>query len=151
MSTTAAPPLTTARILSASFRIGVGVFAVVAWVLTGGGARPLAGDDAMAMPLTYAWIAVAFGTALGAIVVWRMRVGPVLTMSAATPAEERRTRHGALLTGLIVVWALLEAQALAGIVVFLLTGAALPFWGGLAVMGVGTTVSRPRAEWYRER
>lgn len=136
--------LLTARTIAGGLLGGVAFFAVVAWIVTAGGAEPV-GDGGLAEALTYAWIAVVLVGAPGMLHLWRSQIGPALD----APRHERGLQHAARVSrGLIIVWALLEGQALLGIAAFFVAGTTLPFYGGVLVMAVGMAASFPRREWF---
>lgn len=143
---TAPQPLLTLRVIGAAMVMGVIFFAVVAWFITGGGTRPMWQDLAAGSTLVYVWIALTFAAAMAAMVIWRTRAAPLLGRSHAQ--DKGAGRAASLTRALVVIWALLEGQALTGLVLYLLSGSQLAYYGGPAVMIVGFAMSFPKAEWF---
>ena len=137
--------LAVSRMIAASLIAGVTVFALVAWFMVRqDGPR---GNEAQASLMLYLWAALAFGAIMAAIVLWRVRIAPILE-SPASPAEDPVARSESLQSGLIIVWALLEGPALFGVVLYLLFGSTIPWGAGLLLVWLGIGLTFPRPGWY---
>lgn len=106
-------PALTARIIHAALLSGVAVFAAVAWYVASTAAIPIAGlpDRKVLYLALFAVSAVAFGAAAYTAA----RVAP--RSSAVTVDEWWHANLGRV----ILIWALVEAPAIFGIVAYLLT------------------------------
>lgn len=140
----AATMLRTARVLHTALVAGPLAFALVAlWLQRGMAAADFDADTQRL--LRYVWMAAAVGSLLLALNLWRTRVAPHIEAIAggetAEPPQE-------LLSGLILVWALIEGAALFGLVMYLVTGLS-SVWIGSVVLILGNAVfGRPRTEWF---
>jgi hypothetical protein len=108
----AASPALTARIIHASLVIGVLLFFAVAWFLGSRTSPPPSAPSARALYLVL--ILGAAGLFAGAVFAARRIAAP----SAGTPQDDWWQVN---LGRAIVVWALVEAPSLLGLVVYLLT------------------------------
>ncbi len=96
--------------------------------------------------ITPVWAGVAAASVAGAVVLWRSRVQPMLPgLGAPVPREGVDTER--LRTTLVILWALLEGQALFGVVAYYLTLDLVPL-AGLPVAWVGILLGRPRRDWF---
>lgn len=131
------------RIIGISLGTGVTLFAFVSWFLHRQDGPMAPGVDAGLIFNLY--LVLFLVAAVGAILVFRSRVAPILQR----PAEETqwRARASAIQSGLIVSWALLDGAALAGEVVYLLTGHVLAGALGLALIWAGVLLAWPNPEW----
>lgn len=140
--------LATTRLIAAALIGGVTVFAVVAWVMVQAdgpmSASPAGGADVM----LYAWAAASLAAVAAAVVLWRLKVSPLLESPRSTEAAPGRDME--LQTGLIMTWAILEGAALFGVVVYLLHGVLLPYAVGLLLVWLGIGLTFPRSGWFRE-
>lgn len=130
-----------ARVICASFLVGVLIYAALAVALA---------DGQMAEPppisgLLNIWLAVAVAGSLGWMFLWRRA-----TDMSASRREilEGRVGPERLLRLLIVAWALLEAVGIFGATVYLLTGRTEVLVLSVLVVVAGTAVSFPRSEWF---
>ena len=93
--------------------------------------------------LIYAWAALVLAAGVAALWFWRARVEPLIdarTESGGTQAQ--------LTSHLVITWALMEAPALMGVVVFIVNGA---LWVGVAsmlLMWIVALATRPQRAWY---
>lgn len=131
------------RTIGLSLGAGVTLFAGVSWYLHQR-QNPVAAADYRGLDYDAA-IAMAFLAALGAFLVWRLRVAPNLVRPVRE--TEWQTRASGIQTGLITTWALLEAGALVDEVVFFLTGNSLAGVLGVALIWVGIGLTWPKAGW----
>lgn len=136
--------LLAARIIAAAMLLGVVIFAVVAWFFLGDAFGTVDPDGAS---LLYAiWVG---STVAGIGGWWFFR-------NRAMDATTARFRAGkepgevavVVLRRLIVAWALLEAVALFGIVVYGLTGRTTALLASLLLMGFGVAVTWPQDAWF---
>jgi len=138
------PLYRTTVVVHIALALGPTLFGAVVWWLSRQGAVP-----AMALPeataLVYAWLAAMTGATLGAVRMWSARVEPLEAELAlgrtATPPES-------VLALLLPVWAVIEAPALLGIILFMLTGAPLLLVAALLYLWTGFWLTRPRPEWF---
>jgi F0F1-type ATP synthase membrane subunit c/vacuolar-type H+-ATPase subunit K len=128
------------RLIGVALAAGVSLFAVVVWILRQDGQTPPAGEPA----LLYLWIAFATSLAAASMVVWRGRVVPHLDRSATS---DWRPRAGRIQSGLVITWALVEAAALFGVVVYFVAGHGLAGVGGVVLMWAAVVFTWPRADW----
>jgi uncharacterized protein YijF (DUF1287 family) len=129
------------RLIGISLAVGVAVLAVVAWFVQRGATQPPVVDSVM----VYVWVAFATSLAAASLVAWRGMVVPHL--DAGRPAGPWQARAEKVQTGVIITWALVEAAALFGVVVYFVSGQGLPAVGGLVLMGAALALSWPRTEW----
>lgn len=132
--------LRTMRAIGLFLAGGVTVFALIALLLHRQSPPP-AGDGPL---ILYVWIAVATSLTAASIVWWRGNVVPLIDGS---DPRDWRARAPAIQTGLVVAWALVEAGALFGVVVYFLEGAALAGALGVAMMWAALAATWPRADW----
>lgn len=131
------------RIIGLSLASGVTLFAFVSWYLHQQ-QNPV--GELVYGSLNYnAAIAMALLAAIGAFSVWRWRVAPLL--EPASRETDWRARASAIQTGVIIVWALLEAGALVDGVVYLLTGNGLAGILSVGLIWVGVAFTWPKASW----
>jgi hypothetical protein len=149
MEQTAQQRLRVPRIVAGACAAGVTVVWVVGWILTAGGRAGLAGSAALPAEFGLGiWAATALAGVAGALFLRsrtvQLRAG---ARDAGVPAlsDESLVRAQA---GLIVAAALLEGPALVSGIFFLLIGARLILWAGVAVYLVGLVMTYPRAEWF---
>lgn len=137
------------RIIAAGLALSPTAVAVVAWVVTNGGAVPVASSAAgLADTLFLAWLVLTAGAVAAAVVMWRKKVEPVAWRARESRERPADVRAARLVTGLILVWALIEGPAMLGVVLFLLQGLQNVLVTSLAVLWVGMVITRPRAEWF---
>lgn len=124
--------------------LGVVIFALVTWVFLGSTFEPVEPDAASL--LTTAWIAFAV---IG-IVGWSMcrRKAAAAAEAAARARSEAAGAAVTVLRWLVVGWALLEAVALFGIVVYGLTGRVAALLASVLLMAFGVARSWPRESWF---
>lgn len=131
------------RIIGLSLGAGVTLFAAVSWYLH------QQQDPVRALvygSLAYnAAIAMAFLAALGAFLVWRWRVAPILERPASE--TEWQSRASGIQTGVMITWALLEAGALVDEVVYFLTGNGMAGVLGVVLIWAGIGLTWPKASW----
>lgn len=87
-------------------------------------------------------VLVAIIALAGAVLVWRIRVAPLLDST-----EAWNSRFPRLQTGIIIVWALVETPAILAEVVYLIYGDALSGVLGLVIIWVGIALTWPKQEW----
>lgn len=131
------------RIIGLSLGTGVTLFAAVSWFLhqQQGPVGP-AIDSSLAFNGFLLLLALA---SVGAALVWRWRVASVIERRGRE--TEWRPRAAAIQTGVIITWALLEGAALAGEVVYFLTGNALAGLLGVLLIWVGIGLTWPKRAW----
>ena len=131
------------RIIGISLGTGVTLFAFVGWFLHQQ-EGPVAPEIDAALAFN-GFVALFLLAALGALFVWRLRVAPLIER----PHEETewRSRASAIQTGVIITWALLEGAALAGEVVYFLTGQTLAGLLGVILIWGGVGLTWPKREW----
>ncbi|HUG00233.1 MAG TPA: hypothetical protein VML95_00065 [Longimicrobiales bacterium] len=123
-----------------SMLVGLVVFAAVAAFL-----RPAEASEA-GTPLAFAWMVFAPLSLLAAWLVHsRAAAGParpggVLRGGGQAEAERLRRRG----TAHVVAWALVEGQAMLGIVTYLLGGPSFTLWGALLIAALGFAMTAPR-------
>lgn len=96
--------------------------------------------------LTPIWIVTAVTSVLGAWMLWRGRVREMLPDLGAR-VDRGRVETGRLRVALIILWAVLEGQALFGVTVYYLTLDPVPL-AGLPIAWVGIFLTRPRRDWF---
>ncbi len=130
------------RIIGGSLGTGVTLFAFVSWFLHQQGGLTTDIDASLAFN---GFLALLLLAALGAIFIWRSRVAPIIER----PREETewQPRASAIQTGVITTWALIEGAALAGEVVYFLTGHTLAGVLGVALIWVAIGLTWPKKEW----
>jgi hypothetical protein len=140
----AGPLFRTSAVVHMALALGPTTLAAVAWVASRSGAVPSMGLPE-ARVLLYTWLVAMVGAALVTIRLWGARAEPldraVERGSGGPPPES-------LLALLIPVWAVLEAPALFGVVLFLLTGAPMLLASSLLYLWIGFWLTRPRRAWF---
>lgn len=129
------------RIIGIALGLGVTFFAAVAWLVQGQAGSPRPPSPT----LLYLWIAAATTLAAASIILWRGNVVPRIEKPA--PDEDWRARARSIQTGLIISWALVEAAALFGVVLYFLEGHALAGGLGVLMMWAAVGLTWPREEW----
>ena len=143
MSTTAQQAKNSATLVGMSLPLGATMLVVVAAFLTGDAAAPTPERAERARILTYAFVgmlALLSGTAL---FFWRTRVEPIIH-----DLENTQATQSVLMSNLMVVWALVEAVALFGGVLFLLHGTAWTGVTGVLLSWLVFLMTRPQLEWF---
>lgn len=140
-----------ARAIAASLLAGVTSFALIAWII--GRQSPISADDpATGTLFLYAWTALALAAVVAALIVWRANVAPRIERARprhpAAPEQDAAADAEALQSGLIITWALIEAPALFGIVVYLLYGYTSAYAAGLLLAWLGIGLTWPRSDWF---
>ncbi len=128
-------PFQVTRLITSALAGGVAMLWVAAWVMTKGGASPLAPDGLEPTLALLVWAALTI-PAFGASLYFRNR-------AAAAPEHAQ--------TATIIAHALLEGPALMGGVLFLLHGIQLLPWLALPVYALGLVLTWPQADWFGER
>lgn len=134
----------TARVIHAAIVLGPTLFALLA-VWLRGGEQPMSMNPDERRLMLYVWMAAIVGATLGALNLWRTRVVPHIE---AAERAGPRSASGALLPGLVLVWAVVESAALFGLVVYFVTGSIPLLVGSLAVVWINGFVTRPRPQWF---
>jgi hypothetical protein len=134
------PTVGAMRLIGVALATGVTLFAVVAWLI-----QPATPPSPVDPTLLYLWIAVATTLAAVAMIVWRGRVVPYLERPGAETDWGPRAER--IQGGLIVTWALVEAAALMGVVVYFMEGHAVAGFGGVALMWGALAMTWPREAW----
>jgi hypothetical protein len=142
----AGPLYRTAVVVQVAVLLGSTLFGVMAWWLTRHGAVPsMALNEATA--LVYAWLAAVTGATLAATRMWSART--------AMLTRDRRRGPGvppeALLARLLPIWVVLDAPALFGVLLYLLTGAPVLLLASLLYLWVAMWLARPRSSWREPR
>jgi hypothetical protein len=128
------------RIIGIALAAGVTTFAVIAWMIHQ--RTPPAPPDG---PLIlYLWLAIATSLIAASMILWRGRVVPILEEPAS---EDWRQRAASIQTGLVISWALIEAAALFGVVVYFMTGFGLAGGVAVALMWAAVGLTWPREDW----
>lgn len=131
------------RIIGLSHGTGVTLFAGVSWFLhQQQGAASSQIDSSLAFN---GFLAMLLLATVGAVLVWRWRVAPVL--QRRHQETEWQPRAAAIQTGVIITWAILEGAALVGEVVYFLTGNGLAGLLGVLLIWTGIALTWPRREW----
>ena len=128
----------TSAIIAVGLIMGQVLFAAVSWWLHSTGKRT--GTDAPAI-MHYVWLAVAIGGLAGANMV-RQR------LSAAADSPTERLPDATVQTQVVMMWALVEAGGLLGIVLHLLTGKAEVLYSALGYIFVCAVFFFPRKHWF---
>jgi F0F1-type ATP synthase membrane subunit c/vacuolar-type H+-ATPase subunit K len=134
------PTLRAMRLIGVALATGVTLFAGVAWLI-----QPAAPPAPADPTLLYLWIAISTTLAAVAMIVWRGRVAPYLERSEAE--TDWRPRAERIQGGLILTWALVEAAALMGVVVYFVEGHALAGFGGVVLMWGALAMTWPKEAW----
>jgi hypothetical protein len=129
------------RIIGLSLAGGVTGFAAVIWFLHQD-TPPAPADDPW---LLYLWIAIATTLLAASMVVWRGMAVPWI--ERPDPDVDWRERAARIQSGVVITWALVEAAALFGAVVYFVQGAVLPGLLGVFVMWAALALTWPRPEW----
>jgi len=146
MRGTAPANIVVGRILASALAIGVLVFWVVGWVLTGGGAAGIAPEALPPSVALLVWAAVAVPS-FGAALVFRGRALRVAERPAGG-GDDAAERAAYVQTNLVIAWSLLESAALLAGVFFLLLGTREILLAAVPVYLIGFAVTFPRADWY---
>jgi hypothetical protein len=93
--------------------------------------------------LIYIWGALAVTATMGALWFWRARVEPLI--DERTDPDATRAQ---LTAHLVTTWALIEAPALMGAVVYLLHGTLWVAIASLLLMWTAALKTRPQRAWY---
>jgi hypothetical protein len=128
------------RMIGLSMAGAVTAFALVALFLNRH-APPQPGGGS---PMLFIWIAVATSLAAASMVWWRGNAVPLIDRPRQS---DWRARATALQTALVVTWALVEAGALFGVVVFFLEGAWAAGALGVTMIWAALALTWPREEW----
>lgn len=128
----------TAAIIAAALIIGQLLFAAVSWWLHSSGTRTA--TDAPDV-MRYIWIVVAIGGLAGANLV-RTRLVAASELAERPPDE-------AVQTQVIMMWALIEAGGLLGIVLHLFTGNAGVLYAVVGYIVVCALFFFPRRQWFK--
>lgn len=131
----------TMRAIGIAMAGAVTLFVLIAWLLHRQNPPP-ATDGSLVL---YVWIAVATSLVAGSLVWWRGNVVPLIDPRAQR--DDWRRRVPGIQTGLVVSWALVEAGALFGVVVYFLDGAGVAGALGVAMMWAAVALAWPRPEW----
>jgi hypothetical protein len=119
---------------------GVTTFAVVAWLTQARGATaPPDGPW-----LFYLWIAIATSLVAASMILWRGSVVPILEEPAS---EDWRPRAASIQSGLVTSWALVEAAALFGVLVYFMAGYAVAGGVAVAMIWAALALTWPREDW----
>lgn len=129
------------RLIGLAMGAGVTLFAAVVWMLH----RDTPPPQPPAPALLYLWIAIATSLAAASMVLWRGKVVPLIEGRAG--GDDWRGRARSLQTGVIVTWAIVEAAALFGVVLYFLQGHGLAGALGVAMMWAAVLLTWPREEW----
>lgn len=141
--------LRTARILAGSLASGPVILWVVAWVITGGGSRPVGGEPTLPRALGFwIWAVVALGGYAAAIVLRQKALDRVELRRRAEPGAGRETGAGDAHTYLLVAWALLEGPAILSGVFYLLIASNPLILAAVPIHAIGVLMTFPRREWY---
>jgi hypothetical protein len=142
---TSGPLYRTTVVVHVGLALGPTLFGAAVWWLSRQGAVP-----AMALreatPLIYAWLAALTALVVGAAKVWTARVEP---LEGAVRSGQGGPPPESVLAMLLPVWVMLEAPALFGIILFMLTGAPLLLAAALLFLWSSLWLTRPREEWFR--
>ena len=136
--------LLAARIIAAAMLLGVVVFAVVAWLFLGDAFGPV--DREGASVLYTIWVVTAVA-GIGGWWYFRRKAMDATTARSRTGMEPGEVA-AAVLRRLIAAWALLEAVALFGIIVYGLTGRTTALLASVLLMGLGVAVTWPQEAWF---
>ena len=128
----------TAAVIATALITGQLLFAEVAWYLRSTNQMPSGTNAGPAM--LYIWLAVAVGGLTGANIV-RQRLANARDSGAALTGSTAITQSG-------MMWALLEAGGLMGVVLYLLSGRTQVLYGVLAFIIVSALLFFPRRDWY---
>ncbi|MDX1622681.1 MAG: hypothetical protein R3199_01715 [Gemmatimonadota bacterium] len=138
-----------ARIVALALAAGALVTAGVAVALVDGG--PIAdlgpGTDRL---LLLGWAGVTLGCAAAWYALWR-RAKDLGTSTAGlrrVHGDGEAPGPGRAFGSLVAAWAVLEASAVLGAVVYMMTARGAALAGGLLVMALGMALSFPRSEWF---
>ena len=136
----------TSKLITRALILGQLLFGAVAWFVTDKGAA--AGDPNLINKLTYVWFGLIIVGVIGAFFL-QQRIGAI----AGSPANLEKIRAGQLTPAqvqsqIVVMWALLEAPGLLGIVIFLLSGALPVLLAALGYIVLCAVVFFPRRVWF---
>lgn len=139
-----------ARIIALALAGGVVVVAGVALLLVDG-EPPGVLDPGSDRLLFFGWAALSVIWVGGWYALWRRakRIIDRARVSGGIHGEE--AGPGRVLPSLILAWAFLEAAAMTGAIVYLLTARLSALIGGLLVMAFGIALSFPREKWFSRR
>lgn len=135
------------RIIGASMGLGVTLFALVSWFLHFQSAPTLPAID---RDLAFnVWLGVAVVATAAAIIFWRTRVAPLIDSPAS--ADERVRQAGELQTKVVITWALMEAPAMLGVLIYFFYGYVLAGVLGVAMIWAAVAATWPQPEWFGVR
>lgn len=133
--------LRTMRIIGLALAGGVTMFAAVTWFLHQE-TPPAPADGPW---LLYLWIAIATTLLAASMVVWRGMAVPWI--ERPDPDTDWRVRAAKIHSGAVITWALVEAAALFGVMVYFLQGTVLPGLLGTFIMWAALAFTWPQPEW----
>jgi hypothetical protein len=136
----------TSALITRALILGQLLFGAVAWFITDKGAG--ASDPDLVNKLTYVWFGLIVVGVLGAFVL-QQRIGGI----AGSPTSLQKIRDGQLTPAqvqsqIVVMWGLLEAPGLLGIVIFLLSGSLPVLLAALGYVVLCAVVFFPRRVWF---
>lgn len=138
-TTPAAGGIQTARIIATALMTGPVMLWTIAWVLTSGGARTIAGGEPLLSPVLafVAWAGIAAAAFASSLFVRRS------ALRKSSVGEK-----GGIMSLLIVSWALLEGSAILSGVLFLIVGLPSLVYFGAGTLFLGMFLTYPRRAWF---
>jgi hypothetical protein len=136
------------RIIGASLGVGITLFAGVSWVVhqQGGPVASLPLDPDLVANLLLLVTVVALAAS---IVLWRVRVAPLLERGRRGSGDPDGAELGAeLQSRIILCWALVEAPAMLAVIVYFLQGSAWAGLFGVALIWIALGLTWPKREWF---
>ncbi|HSJ27933.1 MAG TPA: hypothetical protein VLB67_06955 [Acidimicrobiia bacterium] len=141
--------LRTARIIAGSLAAGPVILWVVAWVVTGGGNRPVGGDPTLSPGLGFwIWAVVALVGYAAALVLRQKALDRVERRHRSEVGAGPDTGSSDVHTYLLVAWALLEGPAILSGVLYLLIASNRLLLTAVPIHAIGVLMTFPRPEWY---
>lgn len=139
-----------ARIIALALVGGVVVVAGVALLLVDG-EPPGVLDPGSGRLLFLGWAALSVIWVGAWYALWRRAKRIITPVRGSREIHGEELGRGRVLPSLILAWAFLEAVAMTGAIVYLLTARLSALIGGLLVMAFGIALSFPREEWFSRR
>ena len=136
----------TSALLVRALILGQLVFGAVSWYMHDrGSATPT--DSTIINPLTYAWFGLCVVGVIGALVM-QQRIGALGSASNLEKIRSGQITPLQVQSQIVIMWALLEAYTLLGLVIYFLTGALPILLASLAYVVLCAVVFFPRRVWF---
>jgi hypothetical protein len=136
----------TSALLVRALILGQLVFGAVSWYMHDRGSVTPSSTPII-NPLTYAWFGLCIVGVIGALVM-QQRIGALGSASNLEKIRSGQITPLQVQSQIVVMWALLEAGGLLGLVIYFLTGALPILLASLAYIVLCAVVFFPRRVWF---